>query len=49
MSYNKELETDRDAKREHDANMKKNAADRLKTNREWKQKRGKNVRAVAAD
>lgn len=49
MSYNKELETDRQAKREHDENMKKNAADRLKANREYKQKRKFNGRAANTD
>jgi len=29
MSYNKELETDKDAKRQHDANLKRAAAERL--------------------
>lgn len=39
MSYNKELETDRQAKREQDKLLKENAAARLKQNREWKQAR----------
>lgn len=34
--YNKELETDRDAKRAHDANLKKMAAERLAKNAAWK-------------
>jgi len=29
MSYNKELETSKDAKRQHDANLKQAAAERL--------------------
>ena len=29
MSYNRELESDRDAKRQHDTNLKKAAAERL--------------------
>ena len=35
MSYNKELESNQEAKREHDKNMKANAAARLKKNAEW--------------
>lgn len=38
MSYNRELETDREAKRKHDETLKKNAADRLRGNAEWKKK-----------
>lgn len=38
MSYNKELETNADAKREQDETMKKNAADRLKRNADWNKK-----------
>lgn len=35
MSYNKYLESNQEAKREHDKNMKANAAERLKKNAEW--------------
>ncbi len=38
MSYNKYLETDKQAKRDHDAAMKANAAERLKKNAEWNKK-----------
>lgn len=38
MSYNKELETNQEAKREHDKNQKANAAERLKKNAEWNRK-----------
>ena len=38
MSYNKELETNQEAKREHDKNLKANAAERLKKNAEWNRK-----------
>lgn len=41
MSYNKYLESNAEAKREHDENMKKAAADRLKKNAEWVKKNGK--------
>jgi len=37
MSYNKELETDKEAKRAHDKLLKENAADRLKRNKAWNQ------------
>lgn len=36
--YNRFIETDADAKREHDATLKKNAADRLRANQEWNRK-----------
>lgn len=40
MSYNKELETNRDAKRQHDNNLKKAAAERLaKISKNKQQKR----------
>jgi hypothetical protein len=35
MSYNRELETNRAAKLEHDLNQKKNAAERLARNAKW--------------
>ena len=35
MSYNKYLETNQEAKREHDKSMKANAAERLKKNAAW--------------
>lgn len=35
MSYNRYLETDREAKRQHDENMKKAAAERLARNAAW--------------
>ena len=35
MAYNKYLESNQEAKREHDKNMKANAAERLKKNAEW--------------
>lgn len=38
MSYNRELETNRDAKLAHDENMKKLAAERLKKNAEWRKR-----------
>lgn len=38
MSYNKDLESNRNAKRKHDEMLKKNAADRLKRNAEWAKK-----------
>ena len=38
MSYNRDLESDREAKRKHDEMLKKNASDRLKRNAEWKKK-----------
>ncbi len=37
MSYNKELETDRQAKQDYDKRMKENAAERLEKNRLWNQ------------
>lgn len=38
MSYNKYLETNQEAKREHDKTLKANAAARLKKNVEWNRK-----------
>lgn len=38
MSYNYELETNRDAKAAHNENQKKNAAERLKKNADWNKK-----------
>lgn len=38
MSYNRELETNRNAKQAHDETLKKNAAERLKRNAEWNRK-----------
>lgn len=35
MSYNRYLETDREAKRQHDESMKKAAAERLARNAAW--------------
>lgn len=35
MSYNKELETNREAKQEHDETLKKNASERLRKNAAW--------------
>lgn len=37
MSYNRDLESDRNLKREHDASQKKQAAERLARNRAWNQ------------
>lgn len=37
MSYNRDLESDPKAKREHDAMLKKLAAERLARNRAWNQ------------
>ena len=36
--YNRYLESDADAKRQHDETLKKNAATRLRTNQEWNRK-----------
>ncbi len=33
--YNKQLESDREAKRQHDENLKKAAAERLARNAKW--------------
>lgn len=41
MSYNRDLETDREAKRKHDELLKKNAAERLKRNAQWNKKNKK--------
>lgn len=38
MSYNRDLESDREAKRKHDEMLKKNASDRLKRNADWNKK-----------
>lgn len=38
MSYNRDLETDREAKRKHDEMLKKNASDRLRRNADWNKK-----------
>lgn len=38
MSYDRDLETNRAAKRKHDEMLKKNAADRLRRNAEWNKK-----------
>jgi len=35
MSYNRELETNRAAKLEHNETLKKNAAERLRKNAQW--------------
>ncbi len=37
MSYNRDLESNREAKQEHDKNMKLAAAERLKKNATWNQ------------
>ena len=37
MSYNRDLESDRDLKRANDAMLKKLSAERLARNRAWKQ------------
>jgi hypothetical protein len=48
MSYNKELETDKEAKRAYDKRMKENAAARLKGYAEWKRNR-KNKREFSSE
>ncbi len=35
MSYNRDLESDKTLKRQHDANLKKAAAERLARNATW--------------